>query len=305
MHIWPSWNRRLIYSVLSCILFLTQPLTAQEADLGTGQLVFSRSDAEGTFAQIVTLDLATGTETILTDETLWAYDPIWSPDGEHIAFYASTTSEGTFDLYMMTADGTVVRQLTDDPAGDYSPGWSPDGEQLVFISERNGSTELHLLNIVSGSVQALPVTEPFVEFPAWSTDGEKIAYGGEAPDASVNIYVLDLKTMVSRQLTEYFYATAPQWSPDGRFIAFDAEDDFGNSDIYIMSATGLLPRRLTRADAFDFAPAWSADSTQLSFTTDRDGDAEIYIMGANGGNMQRVTTSPLEEVFAPWRPISE
>jgi Tol biopolymer transport system component/pimeloyl-ACP methyl ester carboxylesterase len=72
--------------------------------------------------------------------------PTWSPDGSQIAYSASTgewnTIENTktYELYVMDADGTHVRQLTDNTAYDGNPRWSPDGAPggglIVFSSDR-------------------------------------------------------------------------------------------------------------------------------------------------------------------------
>lgn len=295
-----------LHSVIAALLTVLMVSTiAAQDDLGEGELIFVRYDLENTFIELVVLDLATGEETVIDTDGLPVYDPVWSPDADRIAFFSSPTLDDPSDLYVMNVDGSGLQQLTDSVSDDYSPAWSPDGTQLVYVSENEVATNLFIIDIEGGEPQLLPVTEPFVEFPTWSPDGASIAYGGEDPDAGVNIFVLDIQSMISRQLTRYDYATAPQWSPDGRFIAFDADDGFGNNDIYIMSATGLLPRRLTTDPEFDYSVAWSPDSQRLSFTSERDGNAEIYIMDADGGNLQRVTDSPLEEIFAPWRPVVE
>jgi TolB protein len=62
--------------------------------------------------------------------------PAWSHDGEYIAFSAvDNTSPGAFfDLYVMRADGSDVRQLTSAPAHDRFPSWSPDNKKIIFDS---------------------------------------------------------------------------------------------------------------------------------------------------------------------------
>ena len=68
--------------------------------------------------------------TQLTDYTLSAWDPAWSPDGQRIAF----GSNGS--IYVMDADGKNQTQLTDHPANDWDPAWSPDGQRIAFSSNR-------------------------------------------------------------------------------------------------------------------------------------------------------------------------
>jgi Tol biopolymer transport system component len=56
--------------------------------------------------------------------------PAWSPDGSQIAF--SSNRAGSYDIWLMSSDGTNLRQLTDDFDWDRAPSWSPDGSRIAF-----------------------------------------------------------------------------------------------------------------------------------------------------------------------------
>ena len=47
--------------------------------------------------------------------------------------------------------------------------------------------------------------------------------------------------------------------------------------------------RLTDSDGYDGAPAWSPDGRKIAFVSDRDGDRDIYVMDADGSNVERLT----------------
>src|SRR5919106_3755803 len=66
--------------------------------------------------------------------------PVWSPDATQIAF--ASRRSGSFDIYVMNADGTGTRQLTSGKQNDSHPTWSPDGTRLAF--ERDA--DIYLLN---------------------------------------------------------------------------------------------------------------------------------------------------------------
>ena len=50
-----------------------------------------------------------------------ARNPAWSPDGARIAF--DSTRDGDYEIYVINADGTDLRQLTDNTHDDFHPDW--------------------------------------------------------------------------------------------------------------------------------------------------------------------------------------
>jgi dipeptidyl aminopeptidase/acylaminoacyl peptidase len=51
-------------------------------------------------------------------------------------------TEGNFEIYTITPEGSSVRQLTKDSSTDSHPAWSRDGRWLYFSSNRSGSFEI-------------------------------------------------------------------------------------------------------------------------------------------------------------------
>ncbi len=68
-----------------------------------------------------------------------------------------------------------------------------------------------------------------------------------------------------------------------------------NGDIYSVCADGSDAIRLTDDPAYDGAPAWSPDGTQIAFVSDRSGAAQVYRMDADGGNVRQLTTDLLND----------
>ncbi|MEZ4725731.1 MAG: tetratricopeptide repeat protein [Caldilineaceae bacterium] len=84
-------------------------------------------------------------DTMLTDYTGTEYDPVWSPDGQMIAFVANHT--GNDEIWLMNQDGGNQRQLTyNDWPWDKHPSFSPDGQQIVFYSNRTGTRQIWVMN---------------------------------------------------------------------------------------------------------------------------------------------------------------
>lgn len=77
-------------------------------------------------------------------------------------------------------------------------------------------------------------------------------------------------------------------SPDGKWIAFTVVDEKETAVwIYGMSRSGAA-QRLTFGGN-DRYPVWSADSTQIAFQSDREGDAGIFVQPVAGGTALRLT----------------
>ena len=85
----------------------------------------------------------------------------------------------------------------------------------------------------------------------------------------------------------------------------------GNPEIYVMDADGDNQRRLTNNRDSDYAPSWSSDGKRIAFMSNRDGHvnvihgwptSEIYVMDADGGNLQNLTNNPNDDTSPSWSP---
>jgi len=77
------------------------------------------------------IDIARGTTSRLTTNPAEEDDPVWPPDGEHIAL--SSTREATSDLYQVQAAGAGAEEpllISEKPKGPSD--WSPDGRFILF-----------------------------------------------------------------------------------------------------------------------------------------------------------------------------
>ena len=207
--------------------------------------------------------------TRLTDAAAPDFEARWSPDGSRIAF-TSVSGSGSIahrDIYRMNSDGSDIARLTEAPAVDDNPNWSPDGNRLAFTSTRDGEEVIYVMDMDGGNEASL-------------TDAQNVLVIG----------------------------WAPSWSPDGRQIAFVSRRD-GNDEIYKMSVSGTRASgitRLTNESESDWAPSWSPDGLCIAFSSSRDNRRnnahDIYVMDADGRNVERVTENRVGDWDPSWSP---
>lgn len=101
------------------------------------RIAFHRNVGQDNY-EVVVLTLASGREQVLAPAPGGDAYPAWSPDGRHLVFSSDRGNPpGQNDLYLMTAEGRIVRRLTHG-SNDTYPSWAPNGRDIYFVSTREG-----------------------------------------------------------------------------------------------------------------------------------------------------------------------
>ena len=84
-------------------------------------------------------------------------------------------------------------------------------------------------------------------------------------------------------------------------IAFES-NRFIDNEIFVMNSDGTIEQNLTQNPANDVFPAWSHDSTKLTFASDRHqpGNLDVYVMNRDGSGVAQLTNSPGEDRGTSW-----
>ena len=98
-------------------------------------------------------------------------DPVWSPDGEKIAF----ADKGKINV--INTDGSERQELVAGTSGhSEQPQWSPDGQELAFVDFVDSSGSIYVINADGSERQELAADAIERAHYAWSPDGQKLAY---------------------------------------------------------------------------------------------------------------------------------
>ncbi len=112
--------------------------------------------------------------------TVFPSSPDVSVDGKQVVFavrrYDLEGGKTWSELWMMSPNGSGLRQMTFANHNDTSPIFSPDSRHIVFVSDRDGDkSQLFMLPVDGGEPKKLTSFSMGVSSPRWSPDGRWIA----------------------------------------------------------------------------------------------------------------------------------
>lgn len=228
--------------------------------------------------EIYLMDITRGLAVNLTRSPGEDSRPAWSPDGEHMAFYSHR--DGRTDLYLLDVASGELRRLALTGAPSAYPAWSPDGQWITYTSILPRQVGIYRIRPDGTDIQQLAAHR--AALLRWSPDGRRLLFMSDC-DNNCDLYVMDADGSNLRQLTRNGIIDAyPIWSPDSRRIVFMSTRDIFY-ELYMIEVdcdesghSGCEAKRLTENRDFDGFPDWSPDGREIAFSTDRDGNFEIY-----------------------------
>lgn len=192
----------------------------------------------------------------ITDLFNDARQPVWSPDGKTIAFFAYR--DGGYDLWAVSPDGTGQRQLTWGAYDDREPMFSHDGTRIAFSSDRGnplGSDyNIFVLDLGSGAIRQLTRNPAEDLMPSWSPDDRQIAFVSTREDGH-GVWAVDAAGGPDRRLASATSRIdAASWGPGGEIVAHAVDGNKGWLEVNGRPVSG-------EEHVFPFRPSFLSRST--------------------------------------------
>ena len=280
-------------------MLMTMAVTAQTNPLWTRFCAISPDGNTIAFSyqgDLFTVATQGGTSHQLTSNDAYDAYPVWSPDGQSIAF--ASAREGSLDVYLIGKDGGTPKRLTTD-SGNETP--------LTFLDDK---TVLFEATDMPTAQSILFASRSFPQVYQVSTSGGRARLFSALPmqDLSINargdILYHDIKgyedpyrkhhtSSITRDIWlnqgEHFTKLTsfngedrtPRWAPDGNAYYYLSEQD-GTFNVYKNSINGQT-RQLTRHTNHPVRFLTVANNGTLCYSY----NGEIYIL-REGGEPQRV-----------------
>jgi len=174
-------------------------------------LVYTQSNAAGKDSNIFLLDLATRQSTNLTQhegEHTYSADDL-SPDGKTILI-TSNAQNGYDNVGLLDIASKKIEWLTNDKWQIEAGAFSPDGKSLTWTANVDGDTKIYSYDLVARRAEALPLKAGVNTLGGnplpYTRDGSKLLYYHNGPDAPSDVWVYDIASKQSQQVTHSLMA---------------------------------------------------------------------------------------------------
>lgn len=198
----------------------------------------------------------------------------------------------SYDIFVATLDGKIVKQLTDTPGYDAEATVSPKGDKIVFTSLRTGDPELFTMNLDGSDVRQVTKELGYDGGAFFSPDGTKLVFRSSRPKTTdeiekyknllarglvmpteMEIYVCNVDGSNLRQVTHLGKANwSPFFHPSGNKIIFSsnyASKGGFKFNLFMIDEDGTGLEQISYDGVFDAFPVFSNNGKYLVFSSNR------------------------------------
>ena len=243
--------------------------------------------------QLVLIDIATGTQIVLTYERKGVGSPRWSPSGDRLAFVAvdGAGRDARPQVFVLSMAGGEARKITEAPNSIEQFAWRPNGQDIAYVTsdepENKKDIEKHHDAFEVGDNDYL-ATEAEQPSHLWILSAD----GGKAKRLTSGTWSLPKSAPPSPP------ASPISWSPDGKSLLFTRQEHphQGDNDLTTLQVLNVESgdiRKLTKHEKFESFGLFSPDGSRVAYWYPRDSDPnneiEMFVTETAGGDGTDVT----------------
>jgi Tol biopolymer transport system component len=230
---------------------------------------------------------------------------VYSPDRTRVVF--SSSRSGSYDLFVMDADGRNLSRITRDPGNESEPRWTPDGSRIVYtLTPAGGLPQIHSVGIAGQDDRLVTGPPHGNQSPALSHDGKHLAFVSNR-DGDQEIYLMDLPSGAPRRLTRTKEReSSPHFLPDGALVyVTEAGGRHKGSRIMRIAPAAAEPTPLLVTEYPIHSLDISADGSRAIYVVGQPGSSKgrtefrMFIQPLAGGAASEITLRAAEQVVGP------
>jgi hypothetical protein len=198
-----------------------------------GRLIaVTKQDGESPGADIWVIDWQrAGVAARLTLDPADDINPVWAPDGKHIAF--TSFRKGNADIFVIEHGSGVGREipLLESESDEIVEDWSKDGKYIAYLTGRDNFKDIYALPLADG--KPVPDKEPFPvvqgqfqkDEPQFSYDGKLLAYTSDRTEpGTFQVYVRTFPAGDQEIAITVDGGGQPRWRKDGKELYYRSPD---------------------------------------------------------------------------------
>ncbi len=155
-------------------------------------------------------------------------NPIWSPNGDKIAWFSDKSGE--YQLMLADQNGDNVEAISlPNPTFYFQPDWSPDGKHIAYTDTHYNVWIINLETKKTKKVDTDRYAHPNRSMnPVWSPDSKWIAYAKQQDNHFKAIFAYNIDSKKVIQITDPIAdAITPVWDESGKYLYTLASTNYG------------------------------------------------------------------------------